>query len=379
MEPVVNMEPFKNWFSPGMAQGIAANLARVSDQFDEVIFTNAALKGLDKLELKQRSEQFSMAIEAAMSGSFEENVSAMLSALHPNKTAGISEMRTDDTGLAGWALMPITAYIARNGLDTPEFSLRALREMTMRSSSEFDVRPFLRDHPALTLNVVKTWAQDENVHVRRLASEGSRPRLPWGIRLHGLVEDPSPLLPILTALRDDPSEYVRRSVANNLNDIAKDHPDLVAGLALDWLVDASPERKRLVKHACRTLIKQGHAGALAAFGFTTPDLLKCEVSVGAEAFNVGDTMDISLSLSARGGPQRLLIDYVIHFMRANGRLSPKVFKWTEITLAQGENLMLNKAHKYRKVTTRKDYPGLQRLTVQINGQDMGGPEFELSL
>ncbi len=373
------MEPFKNWFSAEMAQGIAANMARVSDQFDAEVFIKAALKGLDKLELKQRSEQFSMALEVAMSGSFEENVSAMVAALHPETTAEISNMRTDETGIAGWAVMPMTAYVARNGLDSPEYSLNALREMTMRSSSEFDVRPFLRDHSVTALKHVTAWTIDQNIHVRRLASEGSRPRLPWGIRLHGLVEDPAPLLPILTALRDDPSEYVRRSVANSLNDIAKDHPDLVAKIAADWLKGATPERLRLVKHACRTLIKQGHAGALSAFGFGAPELSKCEVSIDSETVSVGGTVDINLSLSAAGGPQKLLIDYVIHFMRANGKLSPKVFKWTEITLAMGETLVLTKVHPYRKVTTRKDYPGLQKLTVQINGRDMGGPEFVLSL
>ena len=373
------MEPFKNWFNAEMAQGIATNLARVADQFDEKAFMNAALNGLNKLEFKQRSEQFSMAIETAMSGSFEENVSAMVAALHPEKSSELSDMQIDNTGVAGWALSPIMAYVSRNGLDQPEFSLKALREMTMRFSSEFDVRPFLRDHPELTLKTVGLWAQDDNVHVRRLASEGSRSRLPWGIRLHGLIEDPSPLLPILTTLRDDPSEYVRRSVANNLNDIAKDHPDLVAKIAVDWLKGATPNRKRLVKHACRTLIKDGHPRALAAFGFEPPDLSVCDVSISSDALKVGDRLEITLNLTAKTGPQKLLVDYVIHFMRANGKLSPKVFKWTEITLTKGETRVLTKVHKYNKVTTRKDYPGQQQVTVQINGQDMGGCLFELSV
>ncbi|MFV2003219.1 MAG: DNA alkylation repair protein [Paracoccaceae bacterium] len=372
-------EPFKNWFGPDMVRAISTNLARASDRFDAALFERLALKDLDRLELKQRSQQFSHAVEAAMPGTFEQCIGAMIAALHPQKDAAISDMRSDDTGLANFALMPLSAFVARNGLNKPAFSLRALREMTMRGSSEFDVRPFFRDHAEITLKAARGWAKDANLHVRRLASEGSRPRLPWGIRLHDFVRDPGPILPILTALRDDPQEYVRRSVANNLNDIAKDHPDLVAGIAVNWLRGASRDRARLVKHACRSLIKTGHAGALAAFGFGAPDLTSCSVVIGSERIKLGDNLEISLAIAAGHGPQKLAIDYVLHFLRANGRQSAKVFKWCELTLAGGESRTLSKTHPYRKVTTRRDYAGIQRLTVQINGVDMGGADFELEL
>lgn len=372
-------EPFKNWFSAEMAAGIAANMSRVSDRFDGEVFITSALEGLDRLELKQRSEQFSMALETAMPGSFEDNVAAMLRALHPVVTAGISEMQTDDTGVAGWALMPMMAYIARNGLQKPEFSLSALREMTMRSSSEFDVRPFLRDHPAVTLKIIETWARDENEHVRRLASEGSRPRLPWGIRLHGLIADPAPILPILTRLRDDDSEYVRRSVANSLNDIAKDHPDLVAGIAADWMRGASPERVKLIRHACRTLIKAGHPGTLAVFGYVPADLRRAMLTVTPHQACIGDALELRLDLENAGAePQSLLIDYVMYYQRANGSHGPKVFKWTETTLGAAP-LTLTKTHKLREVTTRRHYPGLHRVEAQVNGCTVAEAEFSLSL
>ncbi|MGR3659968.1 MAG: DNA alkylation repair protein [Paracoccaceae bacterium] len=314
-------EPFKNIFSADMVRGLGGHLARVSDQFDRAAFEEQALCGLDQLELKARSEQFSQAIEAAMSGSFEDTVAAMIAALHPNSEAEGVNTGVDEHGVAGFAVMTFTSFVSRNGLDKPDFSLDTLCEMTKRFSSEFDVRPFYRDHAELTLAKSHEWACSGNVHVRRLASEGCRPRLPWGIRLHNFVADPSPVLPVLQTLRDDPSEYVRRSVANNLNDIAKDHADLEAEIAVDWLAGANGARKRLVKHACRSLIKDGHSGALAAFGFGAPDLAECSLTIGSDKVTVGDTIKMTLKITAKGRPQKLLVDYVLHFMRANGRLS----------------------------------------------------------
>lgn len=370
------MEPFKNKFDATLAERMATHLSRATDLFDAETFKRLALDGLEDLELKQRSEQFSQAIERAMSGSYEETVAALIAALRPETEEGGIVQEHSAEGIAGFGLMPFTSFVSRNGLHVPVFSLNALAKMTSRFSSEFDVRPFFVAHPETTLNEAKAWALDDNMHVRRLASEGCRPLLPWGIRLNDFVADPTPILPILTTLRDDPEEYVRRSVANNLNDIAKNHPDLVADLAAAWLKSANRDRKRLVKHACRTLIKKGHPGALSAFGFDAPDLASCQLDMGADKVTLGD--DVALTLTLVNGPkrQKMLIDYVLHFMRANGQLSAKVFKWTEITLDPGETRVLNKTHPYRKVTTRKDYPGTQKVTVQINGVDLGGPAFE---
>jgi 3-methyladenine DNA glycosylase AlkC len=162
--------------------------------------------------------------------------------------------------------MPLTHYVGRNGLKHFDLSMMLLKEMTKRSSSEFDIRYFLLDSPLRAISILQEWTQDPNQHVRRLVSEGTRPRLPWAMRLPVFIEDPSPLIPLLDALKDDEEEYVRRSVSNNLNDIAKDHPDVVAGIARQWLKGASKNRQRLVRHACRTLIKQGHKETLAALG-----------------------------------------------------------------------------------------------------------------
>lgn len=370
-------EPLKSLYNADLVQGMAAHLARRSTGFDPVLFQRLAIDGLDDLEMMQRSDQISRALDQAYSLPFADTVHDMISALHPDTSAESAALSMDDAGIAGFAVWPMSAFVARNGLQTPEFSLEALREMTMRFSSEFAVRPFFRDHVETTLSAAKGWANDPNVHVRRLASEGSRPRLPWGIRLHEFVKDPVPILPILATLRDDPSDYVRRSVANNLNDIAKDHPNLVAGIAVDWRESGGRARARLVRHACRTLIKSGHAGALAAFGFTPPKLADCRIRLSKTTIRLGEPLGITLDLIGSQAAQKLLIDYVMHFPRANGNTSAKVFKWTEISMQKGEARTLTKTHAYRQVTTRRDYPGPQRLSVRINGQDFEGPTFDL--
>ncbi len=370
-------EPFKNIYNPTLIAGMADHLARVSPEFDRTVFEAHALTGLDDLEMMDRAEKISRAIDLAFPDDFATKTAAMVAALHPREDMALKEMEIDEHGIAGWAVAAMARVVARDGLAHPLEALAALKEMTKRFSSEFSVRPFFRDHPDLTLETAMSWAEDENVHVRRLASEGARPLLPWGIKLQRFVEDPSPLVPLLTKLRDDPEEYVRKSVANNLNDIAKDHPDLVAGLAKEWLKGADRSRERLVKQACRTLIKQGHPGVLKAFGFPPPDLAAVTLDV-PKAVKLGDTMDIALSFVANAD-QALLIDYVLHFMRANGKLSPKVFKWTELSVAKGETKTLTKAHSYKPVTTRKDYPGQQIVAVQINGQEVARQAFDFSL
>ena len=281
-------EPFKNVFNPKMIALIAQHLKTAASEFDGGHFRKLAAKGLAKNELKQRSQQITAALESTLPGDFRKACSLMLAALAPESADTEFQPEIDHTGIRGWALMPMAEYVARQGQDDAEYSLEVLREFTKRFSSEFAVRPFLQAAPETALAEIKKWTRDPSVHVRRLASEGTRPRLPWGIRLTAFDANPQPLLPILEALKDDPEEYVRRSVANNLNDIAKVHPDLVAGIATKWLKDASPERKRLVRHACRTLIKQGHPLTLAAFGYTEPELEITAFTLDKQKVVLGD-------------------------------------------------------------------------------------------
>lgn len=360
-----------------MVNGMAGHLTRVSPDFDADVFLDHALNGLGALEMMARAEQISQALDAAFPNDIALKTHAMVAALHPRDDMALKEMKIDAQGIAGWAVVAMARVIARGGLQHPESSLAALSEMTKRFSAEFAVRPFFRDHPEVTLQTAMRWSGDANVHVRRLATEGSRPLLPWGIKLKDFVENPSPLLPLLTRLRDDEAEYVRRSVANSLNDIAKSQPDLVADLAKEWLRGAARDRKRLVKHACRTLIKQGHHGALRAFGYTEPDLKEARLEF-PERVSLGQSPALEFCFTA-GRDQRLLIDYALHFMRANGTLSPKVFKWTEVDTRKGQRTRIAKVHAYKPVTTRKDYAGTQVLSVQVNGREVARKAFEFAI
>ena len=370
-------EPFKTLFNPDLIALMALSLRRCDPRFEAERFVRAAVAGLDELEMMARAEHISTALELGFTGSYLDNLKTLVASLHPSKTSELSDMRSDEDGIAGWAIVPMASYVARNGMDYPTESLEALRQMTMRFSTEFAVRYFLRDHPDLALQTVADWANDENHHVRRLASEGTRPLLPWGIKLHRFVQAPKLVLAILEHLRDDPSPYVRKSVANHLNDISKNHPDLIASLAARWMMDATPEREKLVKHACRTLIKAGHPAALAVFGFGPPDVSKVQLTI-PNAVRLGDGMPIDLEFTA-GQDQELLIDYVLYFMRANGKQSPKVFKWTETSARAGEVMRLHKTHPYKPVTTRKDYPGEQAVAVQINGVEIARQPFQFSI
>jgi len=180
-------------------------------------------------------------------------------------------------------------------------------------------------------------------------------------------------------LKDDPSEYVRRSVANNLNDIAKDHPDLVTGLAKEWMHGASADRKRLVGHALRSLVKAGNSDALSVLGYRPAKVAVTAFTVATPEVKFGTSMEFAVELESQSSSdQRLLIDYVVHHVKANGRTSPKVFKWKNITLAGGEKLKAARKHPIKPISTRRYYPGVHRIELQINGEPFGGADFELT-
>jgi 3-methyladenine DNA glycosylase AlkC len=370
------MEPFKNAFNRGLVADMGRHLAAVGP-FDEGRFIALACDGLEALELKARSRHIAAALDACLPDDFAVACAQMVAALGPETETEGWEQSGPEEGIRGWAMMPMGEVIQTRGAGSFDLAMETLAGFTSRFSSEFDVRPFLDADLERGLTHLHRWAEAPNPHLRRLASEGCRPRLPWGMQLKGLIADPAPILPLPARLRDDPSEYVRRSVANNLNDIAKDHPDLVAGIAQDWLTGASKDRARLVRHACRTLIKAGHPGALEAFGYGPP-ALDMSFSVHPETARMGDDVALRATLRSRSKTtQTLVVDYVVHFMRANGKPSPKVFKWTQAELAPGAEITLSKAHKLREVTTRKHYPGVHEVVIQVNGQRLGADRFTL--
>jgi len=370
-------EPFKNLFNETVIKDIGKRFAGAWAEFNYTGFISAAGHGLESLELKQRSDQITEAMARYLPADFEQAATILQACLAADDEHGHKRKETGQ-GLSGMAIMPMTYYVGRYGTDHFEPSMVLFKEMTRRFSSEFGIRYFLLAEPDRTLATLKEWTGDTDKHVRRLVSEGTRPRLPWGMQLPGFIENPAPLLELLEALRDDPEEYVRRSVANNLNDIAKDHPDLVADIAAGWLKEADDNRQKLVRHACRTLIKQGHKPTLAALGYGTPkiNIQHLEILTPKVIFGTGLEFELSLTSSVQK-PQPLIIDYAIHHRKANGGTTAKVFKWKTFTLQAGATHSALRKHAMKKISTRRYYPGIHSLEILVNGVSFGRKDFEL--
>jgi 3-methyladenine DNA glycosylase AlkC len=270
-------------------------------------------------------------------------------------------------------------FVAAYGLEHLDLSLGALYELTKRFTAEGAIRTFLQRYPEQTLAQLAEWASDPNCHVRRLVSEGTRPRLPLAPRLRAFVKDPRPVLALLELLKADPVLMVRRSVANNLNDIAKDHPDLVVETLARWKQAADPGTEWIIGHAARTLLKQGHTGALALLGYGAETAISpASLQLSQTSVRMGEDLVFAIEIqSTADAPQNLMIDYVVHQRKANGKLAPKVFKLARKRLGPRETLNLTKRHAFRLLSTRVYYPGRHALELQINGQRWGWQEFEL--
>lgn len=372
-------EPFKNLFNETIITGMADHFLKAWPDFDRDGFVRAATDNLAALELKERSIQITQALSNCLPYDFAHAGEIMLASLSPEDGSDLSNIPVNASGISGWAVMPMTHYVGLHGLKHFDLSMTLLREMTIRSSSEFGIRFFIIEKQEDTLEMLMKWTSHENEHVRRLVSEGTRPRLPWAMRLLSFVKNPTPLLPLLEKLKDDPSEYVRRSVANNLNDIAKDHPEIVVEIAEKWLQGASIECKKLVRHACRTLIKQGDQSILKVLGYKHPKL-ECRLTVLTPKVQFGEALEFEIGLSPTiNKAQLLIIDYVIHHQKANGRTSPKVFKWKTFTLKANQKYTAQKKHPIKKITTRVYYPGSHRIEISINGLKLASGEFELRM
>jgi 3-methyladenine DNA glycosylase AlkC len=322
--------------------------------------------------------QIADALEATLPDDFDRAAGLIESALAPAATSDDLGFQTTDAGLAGWIGWPLGEFIARRGQAMPDRGLQALHALTQRFTGEFAIRPFLVNHFTHTLGTLARWQHDPSAHVRRLVSEGSRPRLPWGLQIKSLIADPRPTLPLLLTLQDDRSEYVRRSVANHLNDIAKDHPAVVGDWLETHLPGASAERRTLLRHASRTLVKKGDARVLKAWGLGSAFRGEASFTITPRRIAVGGAVALELKLvSTAAKSQVLAIDYVVHHVKANGSTSPKVFKGWQLTLAPKETRILARKHSLRPITTRVYHPGEHRVDVQINGKPVASSSFVL--
>jgi len=272
-------------------------------------------------------------------------------------------------------------YIAEHGLDHLTEAMQAQHALTQRFTAEFSLRPFLQAHTQATLAHLSQWASDPSAHVRRAVSEATRPRLPWAARLPDFVRDPSPVLPLLTRLRDDSSSYVRRSVANHLNDIGKDHPDLLTGTARQWLDDAPvpASRQALLRHALRTAIKRGDAQALALFGHGQESVLQIQsANINPSKARMGDSVTLHCTLrNPSAQAASALADWRVFYVKANGTLSPKVFKGSTVQIDAHGHGVLEKTLSLRQMSTRTHHPGRHTVEIVLNGHAHSFGHFDL--
>ncbi|MCF6300327.1 MAG: DNA alkylation repair protein [Proteobacteria bacterium] len=372
------MEPFKNLLNKNIIEGMASHFKRHCSTFDDKEFVADATKNLDSLGLKERTDQITKTMIKHFPTDFNDAGKIMLASLGSPLDDDVSAGTVDDKGISGWAVTPLTHYVGLHGHDHFDLSMTLFKEMTKCASSEFGIRFFILESPTKTLSVLKTWTTDSNQHVRRLVSEGSRPRLPWAMSLPMYIKDPSPVIDLLEQLKDDDKEYVRRSVANSLNDISKDHPEVVVEIATQWMKGASKEREKLIRHACRTLLKSGNKKALRVFGYNPPIIQPTCLDILTPEVVFGSALQFTVSLcSDSTHDQALMIDYVIHHRKSNGSTSPKVFKWKKTTLPAEKNLISTKKHTIKKITTRVYYPGVHTVEIMVNGVSVAMADFQL--
>ncbi len=341
--------------------------------FDHAGFVKTATKGLFALELKARVHHVISALRLHLPEDTKQCLSILVEAGRHFKG------KPDGDALGGFAAWPLVDFVGVYGLSEFDASMKALHALTPLFSAEFAIRPFIAKHPQKALVYFRRWTKDPNEHVRRLVSEGTRPRLPWGSRLPVFDDNPSPILALLNTLKDDPSAYVRRSVANHLNDISKDQPDVIVDLCERWIRGAQEHRLRLIRHASRTLIKAGHPRALATLGFDPKARVRVtELKLSKKRVRLGSDLEIGFCLQSTSSKmQPLIVDYTVHHVKKNGTRSPKVFKLRTLELAPKERLLLTKVHQIRKITTRTYHSGRHTIEIMVNGRPKGHVDFEL--
>jgi 3-methyladenine DNA glycosylase AlkC len=336
----------------------------VERSFDRRRFVAEATRDFVRLELLDRARAVAEALRRFLPADYPKAVAAILGSLaHDSSSARAGAMD-------GFRYLPFVTFVREYGADAAHFedSMRAQYELTQRFTAEFSIRAFLERHPARTLARLHEWTEDPSEHVRRLVSEGTRPRLPWASRLSAFQRDPRPVLELLERLKDDPSEYVRRSVANNLNDIGKDHPEVLVDLARRWLRGATPERRALVTHALRFLVKQGHPGALEALGVGAKPEARVSGVATPSTVSIGGRVRLTIRVaSGSRRRQSLAVDLAVHYVKADGSTRAKVFKVAVIELAPRGVAELAKTISFAPHTTRRQYPGRHVIDVVLNG------------
>jgi 3-methyladenine DNA glycosylase AlkC/predicted GIY-YIG superfamily endonuclease len=353
-------EPLKNIYDKNYIDRLAADLKRFAPNFKETQFKKDVFAAPWKeLELKDRMRRIRESVAGCLPLSYEESLKVLVEA---------------GEGFGSFAGMLFPDFVSSYGLNAWAPSMRALKALTAYSSSEFAIRPFLRAEPKKGMEQMLKWSLDKNEHVRRLASEGCRPRLPWAEALVFLKKDPTAILPILENLKKDKSLYVRKSVANNLNDISKDHPNVVLKIAKKWLKSGHEDTQWIVKHALRTLLKSGNKEAMSLFGYgEKKDIGDISITLETPLIYLDDRLRVSIKGNLRK-KMKLRIEYALHFLLKNGSWGRKVFKISEKEMLKGD-FSIVREHHFKTMTTRSFNEGAHAFELILNGISFGIKPF----
>ena len=357
------MEPLKEMFGPYYYKKLADTFAAVHKPFQAERFVKDVTANLENLSLNQRMRNTSINLHKHLPEDYANTISIMKEVV-PQLNSGYTTLVFPD-------------FISLYGLPHFSESLEALKYFTQFGSSEFAIRTFLKHDLDKTINVMMQWSTDENHHVRRLASEGSRPRLPWSFKLDAIIKNPLLMLPILENLKCDDELYVRKSVANHINDLSKDSPDYVLKLVKAW--DKTHQHTAwIVKRGIRSLLKQGDKKSMAIFNLTKDVRVSVKrFHLTNSAIRLNDSLQFQFDLvSEKSTNQTLMIDYRIHYFKKSGAQLPKVFKLKEVTLKSGEILSIVKKQRFQDFTTRKLFSGIHVLEIVVNGEVMKRKQFE---
>lgn len=364
------MSLLKDIYSVSFYNKLADNLIQLNPEFNKKRFIELInVEGFTAMELKQRMRHTTLVIHQFLPSGYPEAIQHLSSLIH--------QLKKQQTGEQMLAYIFLPDYIEIYGLEDYETSVQAIESVTQFISCEFAVRPFLAKYGQQMMLQMEKWSLHENHHVRRLASEGSRSRLPWAMAVPGLKKDPFMILPILENLKNDPSEYVRRSVANSLNDISKDHPEIVIAIAGRWK-GLSKETDAIIKHASRSLLKQGHTQILAHYGLESTAIELVNFEILTEAVPIGESLEFTISVKNTAEiPQKIRLEYAVYYKRLNGQVSKKVFKISEREFQPAEIAVINRKQSFKIITTRKFYPGTHQLSIILNGRESELKDFEL--
>lgn len=347
----------KDFVDEALVAALAKRFVSVVERFDDAGMVADVAPALAGLELKERIALLARSLAARLPGDFPAAAELVVAAVRL------------DPPPSGWEAWPLATFVELFGVDHPGEALDAMETITRFASCEFAIRPQLERHADTAFARLERWVGHPDEAVRRLVSEGTRPLLPWGKRVAALRESPERALALAERLRRDPSETVRRSVANHLNDVSKEHPDLAVAAARRWARDDSPEVDAVIRRGLRTLVKRGHSGALEVLGFTTdPDLVVESFTCTPGRLAVGGRVELAATVRSTGErAQRLVVDCVVHYVKANGSTSPKVFTWTTLHLEPGETATVRRRQWFRDQSTRTHRPGEHVIVLQIAG------------